>query len=262
MENLLKSVIKKEYIGIQKNITEIEKRDLLAFCQYILCILYLKKFNDSELFLILFPIFKMNLEVSELDIDILLQSSNAYKTTLKLFILFKEQSFIEKKINLIFNILLNSPGMLQTKIRHSEKNVPTVSKIINEVTLFINSFWDVKFIEQLNLRNILFNHREIHQWEVIQTEELESRLLNLVDYFGMKSLLFFNIKLISNKDYCVLPFNQKVDFYKTVICKLKEGINIIRKKIENYNILKGFVFNMESEFSIAIKKFQKIEKLR
>ena len=164
------------------------------------------------------------------------------------------------KFNKLIEIYKKTNGSIKKYFKNikSIKDIKNIFK--NHVYLIIKSFNDKKFLN--SLKNPCFSlnwiSKNINKWKNINSIEIEIRLKNLVNIFGLTLLTHLKIKIISVEEFNILDFKEKVKYYEVSIKKIFLHYNEFENNLFTYNEILKDINDFEQ---IKINKKDKIDNI-
>jgi len=187
------------------------------------------KINDNELFIILNDLLKNKCQVK--DISIIEGLKEKYQQTYKMIIIRKEIMNIEKYLDDIVIKLKKN----KSNISKYFKNIETINDLYiilkEHINAIINSFRD--FEHTLMMVKDIEESKRIDSvnWKKVHEREILNRLESLLKIFGLDTLQFMELPIISMDRFLKLNYDGKMVYYISCINKLRSRINIVTNSI-------------------------------
>lgn len=220
MEQLIQYLIKKDYEGLEIIIDPktIPKDDYIKLFYYTTFMNKHNLLDDEILFSLLHLLFSKYdvLHANDIiDIDDYVSHykiDNRYRNLYRLFDIISTIEVVDMKIYEAIRNFGICTGSIRKTTNNYCQDIDSFKLIILNCKKFMGTYND-KLLDDL----LYSTNKNKNQWETANSIEIMSRLINLVDYFGLDMLSLIGMKIIEVRTYHKLGFNGKVSYYRDCV---------------------------------------------
>jgi hypothetical protein len=244
MNNVIKFIIQQKYKKLEEVISDNEFDDAdYQKLSYLFTHMYLNNYINGDQLFCFFYLCQQYIEFRTF-VNIRAYTNNTLYKFLKNK---KEMILVDVSIDkIIIQLKSNSKDIFKSlnKINFHNK--------FNVFIKLMNSHIDYKFCDSL------YNDPNNENWKILHENQIRERLLELTRLCNMKLLLYFNIPIISNSQYCEMSFNEKVSYYRLCITKLSSAKEIIEELILKQEIIQKKNINFVNDYNIILNPMKSL----
>jgi len=247
MDDELKLIINKSIKD--DNILNLNEDDCIKTLYLIIGLIIKSSFEDKESYLFIKILFtKTNICINQYDkirelLDII--NKDKYKLSYRLITYKYNNDIYNAKFKRKIIRFKETQGRLSNIfINVNDNDIDQFKKlIIDKLYPLIKSFDDKKFINNIKITSIIENNNAEY-WEYINSKEILTRFLCMVDTFDLKLLKHWKIKTITIEEFNNLQFSEKVKYYIKSCKKLSSKFNDLRNDIFIHKTISDVYHNL------------------
>jgi len=213
-------------------INNINVNDMVSLMYYFILTKKNILTDEKTLSLILIIIKTKNMKYKILENLLKILKETKYQTSLHILNKIRKNLKMKNEINELLNLM--SKGNIYEKIKNERIN--DIKEIITKI---LNSFNDKKFNNTISNEYTKTNNiNSINNILIyINKNEILTRIIQLINIFGLKIFEFMNVRIIKVEEYNKFNYQESVKYYNECVDSLILFMSITYDIIHNYNNL-------------------------